>query len=176
MIKKIEEMAKELGKQKGEIERLNLELQKRDKCSFIGAMRDCPTHGDSVDIKKFRAVLEAINGALEMGIPAAEVMDENSPIRDAMRDALVTPNVESGADAALSRQSLWIVGLCITGPAGPVRNILIYNKVRNTMKTATVIKSVSCKILGSALGPVVYNVELTRLAVGQSGGAKRNES
>ena len=94
MIKKIEEMAKELGKQKGEIERLNLELQKRDKCSFIGAMRDCPTHGDSVDIKKFRAVLEAINGALEMGIPAAEVMDENSPIRDAMRDALVTPNVE----------------------------------------------------------------------------------
>ena len=28
-----------------EIERLNKELQKRDKCSFIGPMRDCPTHG-----------------------------------------------------------------------------------------------------------------------------------
>lgn len=30
-------------------ERLNLELQKRDKCSYMGPMRDCPTHGESKD-------------------------------------------------------------------------------------------------------------------------------
>ncbi len=32
-------------KQANEIERLNLELQKRDKCSYMGPMRNCPTHG-----------------------------------------------------------------------------------------------------------------------------------
>jgi hypothetical protein len=37
-----------------EIERLNTELQKRDKCSFIGPMRDCPTHGESEEIKRLR--------------------------------------------------------------------------------------------------------------------------
>jgi hypothetical protein len=29
---------------------LNLELQKRDKCSYMGPMRDCPTHGESGDL------------------------------------------------------------------------------------------------------------------------------
>jgi len=45
-------------------------------------------------INQSRRVLEvlgAINGALNMGTQAAEVLDENSPIRDAMRDVL-TPN------------------------------------------------------------------------------------
>ena len=28
-----------------ESDALNLELQKRDKCSYMGPMRDCPTHG-----------------------------------------------------------------------------------------------------------------------------------
>ena len=37
-----------------EIERLNLELQKRDKCSFMGPMRDCPTHGESKDAARYR--------------------------------------------------------------------------------------------------------------------------
>lgn len=45
------------------------------------------------DAKKAVEVLEAINMALNMGIPASEVLDENSTIRDAMRDAL-TPNVK----------------------------------------------------------------------------------
>ncbi len=30
-----------------ESDALNLELQKRDKCSYMGPMRDCPTHGES---------------------------------------------------------------------------------------------------------------------------------
>ncbi len=42
-----------------ENERLNLELQKRDKCSFIGAMRDCPTHGESEELKQLRAEVSA---------------------------------------------------------------------------------------------------------------------
>ena len=37
-----------------EIERLNTELQKREKCAFIGPMRDCPTHGESEEIKRLR--------------------------------------------------------------------------------------------------------------------------
>ena len=28
---------------------LTEELQKRDKCSYMGPMRDCPTHGESKD-------------------------------------------------------------------------------------------------------------------------------
>ena len=42
----IENLERELNALKAENERLNLELQKRDKCAFIGPMRDCPTHGD----------------------------------------------------------------------------------------------------------------------------------
>ena len=41
-----EQDKKELAALKAENERMNLELQKRDKCAFIGPMRDCPTHGD----------------------------------------------------------------------------------------------------------------------------------
>ena len=40
-----------------EIERLNAELKKRDKCAFIGPMRDCPTHGESAEIKRLREQL-----------------------------------------------------------------------------------------------------------------------
>ena len=39
-------LERELAALKAENERLNVELQKRDKCAFIGPMRDCPTHGD----------------------------------------------------------------------------------------------------------------------------------
>lgn len=46
------------------------------------------------DARKAVEVLDAINGALNMGLPAAEILDENSPIRDAMRDALMPPNGE----------------------------------------------------------------------------------
>lgn len=44
---------------RGEIARLNLELQKRDKCSFMGPMRDCPTHGESEELKHLRAEVSA---------------------------------------------------------------------------------------------------------------------
>ena len=37
-----------------EIERLILELQKRDKCSYMGPMRDCPTHGEGKDAARYR--------------------------------------------------------------------------------------------------------------------------
>ena len=58
-----------------------------------------PAEGTDVDLvladaRKAVEVLEAINGALNMGLPAAEVLDENSPIRDAMRDVLMPPNVQ----------------------------------------------------------------------------------
>lgn len=37
-----------------EIDRLNIELQKRDQCSYMGPMRDCPTHGESKDAARYR--------------------------------------------------------------------------------------------------------------------------
>ena len=43
---KVSGLERELNALRAENERLNLELQKRDKCAFIGPMRDCPTHGD----------------------------------------------------------------------------------------------------------------------------------
>ena len=39
---------------RAEIDRLNLELQKRDKCSYMGPMRDCPTHGEGKDAARYR--------------------------------------------------------------------------------------------------------------------------
>ena len=51
-----------------EIERLNTDLQKRDKCAFIGPLRDCPTHGESEEIKRLRERLTpnaALTGAPE---------------------------------------------------------------------------------------------------------------
>ena len=43
-----------------EIARLNQELQNRDKCSYIGPMRDCPTHGESADLAALRNRLQEI--------------------------------------------------------------------------------------------------------------------
>ena len=34
--------------------RLEDELKNRDKCSFMGPMRDCPTHGESRDAARYR--------------------------------------------------------------------------------------------------------------------------
>lgn len=71
------------------------------------------------EIRRLREVLEAINGALNMGFAAAEVLDENSPIRDAMRAAL-TPNAQGQAtDAALSRQVACTDGLGVAVPPAP---------------------------------------------------------
>ena len=44
----------------GEIERLNMELQQRDKCSFMGPMRDCPTHGESANLTALRQAMKDI--------------------------------------------------------------------------------------------------------------------
>ncbi len=53
-----------------EIALLNLELQKRDKCSFMGPMRDCPTHGEGKDAARYRWVLDRMrvtpSGFLEL--------------------------------------------------------------------------------------------------------------
>jgi uncharacterized small protein (DUF1192 family) len=49
-----------------EIERLNLELQKRDKCSYIGPMRDCPTHGESAEIERLKAQLDECQANLRL--------------------------------------------------------------------------------------------------------------
>ena len=40
-----------------EIDRLNLELQKRDKCAYMGPMRDCPTHGESAELVAAKAAI-----------------------------------------------------------------------------------------------------------------------
>lgn len=49
-----------------ETERLNRELQNRDKCSFIGAMRDCPTHGDSRKLKDERYLRQKVETELSL--------------------------------------------------------------------------------------------------------------
>ena len=33
--------------------------QERDKCSYVGPMRDCPTHGESEELKHLRAEVSA---------------------------------------------------------------------------------------------------------------------
>ena len=48
-----------------EIKELNLEIQKRDKCSFIGAMRDCPTHGESKEIEQLNTYAAMLHDALD---------------------------------------------------------------------------------------------------------------
>lgn len=85
-----------------EIERLNLELKKRDKCSFMGPMRDCPTHGDK-DAKRLRWLLEHWWFGNDSGVDfgTALTADEVRATIDAA--ILKTPNVElSGPTAALS--------------------------------------------------------------------------
>ena len=76
-----------------EIERLNLELQKRDKCSYMGPMRDCPTHGDR-DAKRLRWLLEywwfGNNSGVDFGSALTE--DEVRATIDAAM--LKTQNVE----------------------------------------------------------------------------------
>ena len=54
-----------------QVEQLNLELQKRDKCSFMGPMRDCPTHGESAElaalreaVKPFAAIFNETSGRI----------------------------------------------------------------------------------------------------------------
>jgi len=39
--------------------RLEDELKNRDKCSFMGPLRDCPTHGESEELKHLRAEVSA---------------------------------------------------------------------------------------------------------------------
>ncbi len=77
-----------------EIERLNLELQKRDKCSFIGPMRDCPTHGESKDAARYRW-LRRQPWVKTKGIHAwGELLD--NAIDEARHDAPTeTPNVRA---------------------------------------------------------------------------------
>lgn len=36
------------------IRELEAELKKRDKCSYMGPMRDCPTHGEDKDAARYR--------------------------------------------------------------------------------------------------------------------------
>jgi len=90
-------------KQAFEIERLNLELQKRDKCSYMGPMRDCPTHGDR-DAKRLRWLLEywwfGNNSGVDFGSALTE--DEVRATIDAAM--LKTPNVElTGAEPKAER-------------------------------------------------------------------------
>lgn len=44
----------ELAALRAENAALNLELQKRDKCAYMGPMRDCPTHGESTELKALK--------------------------------------------------------------------------------------------------------------------------
>lgn len=40
-------------------------LKTRDQCSFMGAMRDCPTHGESAKIKELQAKLAKADAVIE---------------------------------------------------------------------------------------------------------------
>ncbi len=55
---------------RNEIDCLTQKLQERDKCSYIGPMRDCPTHGESKDAARYRWVLDRMrvtpSGFLEL--------------------------------------------------------------------------------------------------------------
>lgn len=100
-----------------EIERLNLELQKRDKCSFMGPMRDCLTHGESKELSALRNRLQ------EIGDLAAS--SRNGPgLREVLaeieRMSTETPNVQIEApDAALSRKVASNAGLGVAVPVAP---------------------------------------------------------
>ena len=78
---------------RGEIARLNLELQKRDKCSFMGPMRDCPTHGESEELKHLRAEVSAWRERLG---------DDYEYNPDVPYVVMKTPNVEVTGLAAAS--------------------------------------------------------------------------
>ncbi len=48
-----------------QLDTMALELQKRDKCSYIGPMRDCPTHGESAKLAAAQAQIAKLREALE---------------------------------------------------------------------------------------------------------------
>jgi len=66
-----------------EIEKLCDEIKKRDKCAFIGAMRDCPTHGESAEIKRLQKL-----ATCECG----DEFTEHDP--GTCANCLIPPNVE----------------------------------------------------------------------------------
>ena len=65
--------------QADEIERLNMELQKRNKCAYMGPMRDCPTHGESEKLKKLRTDNAQLQFALEQS--EAKFLTPNVKVR-----------------------------------------------------------------------------------------------
>ena len=85
-----------------EIERLNLELQQRDKCSFMGPMRDCPTHGESEELKHLRAEVSAWRERLG---------DDYEYKPDVPYVVMKTPNVEHNRRPQ---------GVRVDGPVGPL--------------------------------------------------------
>ena len=93
-----------------EIERLNLELQQRDKCSFMGPMRDCPTHGESKDAARYRW-LKRQPWVKTKGIHAWGALLDDA-IDEARHDAPdETPNVEHNRRPQ---------GVRVDGPVGPL--------------------------------------------------------
>ena len=72
---------------------LEAELKRRDKCSYMGPMRDCPTHGDSKDAARYQW-LKRQPWVKTKGIHAwGELLD--NAIDEARHDAPTeTPNVE----------------------------------------------------------------------------------
>ena len=76
-----------------EIERMNLELQKRDKCSYMGPMRDCPTHGDK-DAKRLRWLLERWWFGNDSGVDFGSALTEDE-VRATIDAAMIeTPNAK----------------------------------------------------------------------------------
>ena len=82
-----------------EIARLNLELQKRDKCSFMGPMRDCPTHGDK-DAKRFRWLLERWWFGNDSGVDFGSALTEDEVRATIDAAMLKTPNAIGQGSAA----------------------------------------------------------------------------
>lgn len=46
-------------------EQLEEKLKERDKCSFMGPMRDCPTHGESTELRALKERTRVLAEALE---------------------------------------------------------------------------------------------------------------
>ena len=80
---------------------LEKEIQTLNKCAFIGSMRDCPTHGESEELKRLKqenADLRAkLDGAYEK---AARVVEE----RGARIGGAIRPDKTARAIRALKEQ------------------------------------------------------------------------
>lgn len=110
------EAATEIERLEAEIARLSLELQKRDKCSYMGPMRDCPTHGESKDAARYRWLRDSKNAYplffIAQRDPNNVVVQFTGELADMNIDEMMeAANVKK---SPAPKASAWTDGLCLT--------------------------------------------------------------